>query len=146
MPGGMPLRQPHRLPPNVLDIHAPQFGLPEPAEKAPRRRRAVPAKRPAAPPSPRRLTASENRLADWMRQHLGFQYGARGVVRQYGAKAILDAVHDGLMIRQRRNLAINDRRRTLPAGVTEMVEERVVNPRIISPPAYLRHVLKGLDV
>lgn len=144
MPSGMPLRQPHPLPPNVLDIHAPQFGLPEPAEKAPRRRRTVPAKRPGLP-VPRQLSASESRLADWMRQHLGFQYGARAVVRQYGAKAILDAVHDGLMIRQRRNLAINDRRRTLPAGVAQMVEERIVNPRIISPPAYLRHVLRGLD-
>jgi len=144
MSSGQPVRQPHPLPPNVLDIHAPQFALPEPRPKGTRQRRTVPARRPALP-APRRLSSSEERLAEWMYRHLSFRFGARALVRRYGAKAILDALHDGIMIWTTRPLALNDPRRTLPAGVSETVEERIVNPAIILPPAYLCHVLKGLD-
>lgn len=140
MPAGQPLRKPRPFPPNVLDIQAPQYPLPEPAPKPRRQRRTVPAQRPALP-EPRRLSASERRLVEWMYRHLAFRFGAAALVRQYGAKAILVAVHDGMMIWNERRVSTyeGDRR------VIRTVEERIINPRIISPPAFLRHVLKPLD-
>lgn len=140
MANGLPARQPRRrFPPNVYDLSAPQYALPETRAKSPRQRKPAAAK---GAPVPRRLTPSEERLALWMKSTLGFRFGARNLVRQYGTRAILEAVHDGVMIWQERRVGrYQDGQR-----IIDIVDERVRNPAIISPPAYLCHLLRGLDV
>jgi hypothetical protein len=142
MPSGQPLRQPRRLPPNVLDLSAPQYALAETQAKAPRQRRPAHTRRPALP-APRRLSASEERLTRWLYRHLHFRFGARALVRKYGARVILDAVHDGIMIWNERRVGTYD---DDGQRIVKTVDERIINPAIISPPAFLCHMLKALDI
>ena len=81
-------------------------------------------------------------MVAWLYGRLGFRFGAQTLVRQYGARAILECVHDGVMIWHERHAATYENGQR----VVTTIDERIVNPRIVSPPAYLCHLLKGLDL
>lgn len=118
-----------RLPPGVLDIHAPQHPLPiEDPQSPPDAQHAAPPPDPVAQDRPRRprpLTASEGRLARYLESHLYWGFGAKTFVRKHGAPAILDALHDGVVIWD------------------ELNTRWTVNPRLRNPAAFLNHLLKA---
>ena len=68
------------------------------------------------------LTASERRLSRWMQQNLS-TFGASSLIRRHGARAILELLHDGIMLWDER-------------------EGHYRNPRIRNHGAFLRFALE----
>jgi len=60
------------------------------------------------------LTPSAQRLARWL-EHALRTTGARAMVRRYGARAVLEALHDGIVVRTRWGWAIRQEIRS-PGG------------------------------
>jgi hypothetical protein len=126
-----------------MSIGAPQYALPDEQEDptaAPQPAlRRLPVPNPALQP-PRPLTATDRRLARYLRRTLGFQFGAEHFVRKHGTQAILAAIHDGIMVWQEHQVG-----RPGPNGtrIIETVESRIPNPHLKSPAAYLNKMLNN---
>ncbi len=127
----MPRRQAaaRNLPPGVMDMRAPQRPLPlSGADVArPERRELAPKDEPAAkgrPEAPRPLFAAESLLARFLTARLNWGYGSRHFVRKYGARAVLDALYDGVI------------------EWDDTYEHYIPNPALRRPAAYLNWLMK----
>ncbi len=99
---------------------------------------------------PRKLTPSEERLSRWLRREL-HTAGAQALVRRYGAQAVLEALHDGIVERFEPEQFVVDRAlRSYPANVNvrEWLEQDGLvavwraHPELKSPGGMLRFVLR----
>ena len=94
------------------------------------------------------LLCSERRLIAWLRDVLQTA-GATAMVRQYGARAVLDALYDGVVVREQ-FIATDetvDRQVALGLASPRLCEVRrwraVPAPQLRSPGGFLRRLLEG---
>jgi len=97
-----------------------------------------------SPPTPtpttrRRARASERFLAAWLNRHLGTA-GAAGMIRQFGTRAILDALYDGIIVETTiTRLRLDDTGHERHHYETV----RTINPGLRSPGGFLREYLRS---
>ena len=83
----------------------------------------------------RALCASERLLARWLRERL-HTAGSEAMVRKYGARAVLDALYDGVVCEEPVYRPAADGRQVVEVG-----RRLVVSPLLRNPGGYLRWVL-----